>query len=229
MHDSLSEIMAMVADKYPRTAGFSVQARFYKYKAVSHTIRIRERIIYIRISHYLKEAPVAILNAIGVILFDKLFRVKTDPLLKKMYKLYVYSLQITSVNTKRAISSKYKAEGKYYNLSEMFDVLNRVYFSNRLEKPILGWSLNKSTTRLGFYDAERKLLVVSSVFDRWRVPAYMVNFILYHEMLHILIPVRVLNGRRRVHTAEFKKLERAFPEYEKAQIWLKRKLWRYKF
>ena len=90
-----------------------------------------------------------------------------------------------------------------------------------LKVPTLGWSRNKSYWRLGFYDAERNLLVVSRIFDQSRVPEEILRYLVYHEMLHIFFPTERKNGRRIIHSPEFRETERRYPEYQEIQDWLK--------
>ena len=109
-----------------------------------------------------------------------------------------------------------------YNLEFIFEDINRTYFKNQLKKPILGWSLNKSYMRLGFYAEDKNLLVISRIFDLSRVPEKVVEYMMYHEMLHIAIPTIVINGRRKVHPPELKKMDRIFPDYDEIQKWIKK-------
>jgi len=46
--------------------------------------------------------------------------------------------------------------------------------------------------------------VVSKVFDRPSSPRYAIEYLLYHEMLHLKHPVSVRGTRRCVHSAAFK-------------------------
>ncbi|HHE55002.1 MAG TPA: M48 family peptidase [Caldithrix abyssi] len=98
------------------------------------------------------------------------------------------------------------------------------YFANQLKKPILGWSLRKSYRRLGFYSKEKNLLVISRILDSKKVPPEVVKFLLYHEMLHMAIPVQKVNGRRQIHPPVFKQREKQFPNYQSIQKWLKKNL-----
>jgi len=44
--------------------------------------------------------------------------------------------------------------------------------------------------------------------------------VLYHEMLHSVVPDETdAAGRRRVHTEEFYRREKAFPRYRLARKW----------
>ena len=73
------------------------------------------------------------------------------------------------------------------------------------------------------YALERNLLVISSIFDSARTKVEVLKFLMYHEMLHIYLPAKKVNGRRRIHPSEFKELERRFPDFEKIQKWIKKK------
>jgi aquaporin Z len=70
---------------------------------------------------------------------------------------------------------------------------------------------------LGHYDAAHNTIVVSRVFDRPDTPRCAIEYLLYHEMLHLKHPVRVKAGRRCVHSREFQAEERLFPELEAAK------------
>ena len=64
--------------------------------------------------------------------------------------------------------------------------------------------------------------MISRVFDHARVPRYAVEYILYHEMLHLKHPVKLRGSRRCVHSAEFQAEEKIFPHLEQAKDILKR-------
>jgi predicted metal-dependent hydrolase len=64
--------------------------------------------------------------------------------------------------------------------------------------------------------------VVSRLFDHPAVPRYAVEYIVYHEMLHLRHPVKLKGSRRCVHSAEFRAEEKLFPQLEAAQRFLRR-------
>ncbi len=195
-------------------------------KSLRHTIRLEKRKhLHLRIAPQMAQAPEDVLKALGVLMLAKIFRFKADRAYRNAYNTYVDTHILPQMPAaKRRISPKYTSEGTYFNLKQIFDDLNRKYFNANLPMPILGWSLRPSYTRLGFYDRERNLLVISRIFDHKKTPRETVEFLMYHEMLHIHLPARKgSGGRRQVHTAEFKRLERQFPNYEKIEKWIKRK------
>ena len=77
---------------------------------------------------------------------------------------------------------------------------------------------------LGHYDAAHNTIVVSRVFDRPSSPRYALEYLLYHEMLHLKHPVRMRGVRRCVHSREFKAEEALFPELAEALAVLTRRL-----
>lgn len=226
---NLEHVLNNIKSDYKLAAKYQFKAQFYPYKHLSHTIRKRNTTIFIRLSDKLYNAPDDILKSITIILLDKLFRVKTSPSLRKSYKHYVNEHVLPHIPAiKRKISSDYRPDGKFFNLDTIFEKINSQYFNSLIKKPAIGWSLKKSFRRLGFYDHERDLLVISRLFDHNRVPQYVVEYIMYHEMLHVLYPVERVNGRRVVHSKQFKKQELIFKEYTLATRWIHKKLWHLK-
>ncbi len=201
-------------------------AEFYPYRSLRHTIEWDKKSVKIKVSKYFNDAPIEIIKILAIILLAKIYRIKVDRKFKQTYQIYIDELQKIIPKPKRRIPENYIPQGKYYDLSAIFDSLNKVYFSNKLNVTHLGWSKNKSYTRLGFYDKERKLLVISKIFDSHKVPFQIIEFLVYHEMLHILIAAKIINGRRKVHPPYFSDLERKFPNFSKIDNWIKSK--RYK-
>jgi len=120
----------------------------------------------------------------------------------------------------------YTPAGQFFDLLEIFSRLNQTFFSNVLSVPVLGWSRNISRRRLGFYDQQRNLLVISRIFDRKNIPFQVVEFLVYHEMLHIVFPSKNGRSRRIVHSRDFRKAERSHPFFEFTGMWLKKNLHR---
>lgn len=75
--------------------------------------------------------------------------------------------------------------------------------------------------RLGLCDPATQSLLVSRRLDHPFVPEYVIEHVLWHEMVHVLRPPIVVNGRRRIHHAAFKRLERSLPEHALAEKWIR--------
>jgi len=89
--------------------------------------------------------------------------------------------------------------------------------------PTLSWSKTRATHRFGHWDADHNAVVVSQALDDSKVPEFVLDYVLYHELLHILHPVRLGSGTKRiVHSAAFKRDEKKFPRWREGEAWLRR-------
>ena len=118
--------------------------------------------------------------------------------------------------------------GKVYDLEQVFRSLNRRYFQNRVRARIL-WGLRtrrerKRTIRLGYYCDSEKKIVINPALDRRCVPRYVLEWIVFHEMLHQVVGFELINGVLVAHTREFRRREQQFPRYTKAAAWEARNL-----
>jgi len=129
-------------------------------------------------------------------------------------------------------------EGRYHDLRRLGDMVNALYFdgtcpvwltygndprrlAERAELPVLrGRKPRRSSFHilLGTYNAVDHLVRIHPRLDAVDVPAYFVEFVIYHEMLHKAEPPRLLpSGRRDVHTRRFRHYERAFLRFREAK------------
>ena len=112
-------------------------------------------------------------------------------------------------------------KGKYYDLDEVFEALNLRFFHGLMARPQMTWSGKQSLRRLGHYDAAHNTIVVSRIFDRAGVPRYAIEYLVYHEMLHLRHPVKLRGSRRSVHPPAFQEEEKLFPQLAEAKQFLK--------
>jgi hypothetical protein len=201
-----------------------IHARFYPFVSINNTIRLRQGQLYIRLSDLLESAPEPVLHAIAHILLAKLYRKPVDRRLSARYRRYISSHDISAkarlVRQMRGRKHIHSAHGNHYHLEEIFDDLNRRFFHGLMGRPQLTWSRDHARNRLGHYDPAHNAIVISRVFDHPRVPRYVVEYILFHEMLHLKHPVRLQGSRRRVHSREFLEEEKMFPELAYAKKFL---------
>ena len=112
-------------------------------------------------------------------------------------------------------------QGVRYDLNQIFEELNFHYFHGLMARPILGWSPYASRTLLGHYDPSHNAIVLSRVLDRIDTPKLAVEYVLFHEMLHLRFPAEHKGARRRVHTRDFKDAERQFEGLAEAKMLLR--------
>jgi predicted metal-dependent hydrolase len=209
----------------PRTPVPDFGVEFFRFANVNNTIRVRRGRVLVRISDLLEGAPESVLQAIAHILLAKLYRKAIDPRHAMRYRRYASSRALAAkTHLIRQIRGRKRLEspqGHAYNLEEIFDDLNRRYFHGLLGRPELTWSVNHARNNLGHYDPAHNTIVVSRVFDRRSVPRHAVEYLVYHEMLHLKYPVKLRGSRRCVHPPEFQAEEKLFPQLEQAKKFLK--------
>jgi len=208
-----------------RTPVPPMHVRFYAFVSINNTIRLRQGELYIRISDLLEGAPETVLHSIAHILLAKLYRQPVDRAHNTRYRRYVAGHEVAAkarlVRQMRGRKHIRSARGHYYHLEEIFDDLNRRFFHGLMGRPQLTWSQNHARRSLGHYDPAHNAIVISRVFDHPRVPRCAVEYILYHEMLHLKHPVKLRGRRRCVHSREFLAEEKSFPELTNAKKFLR--------
>ncbi|MBF0506413.1 MAG: hypothetical protein HQL09_06220 [Nitrospirae bacterium] len=111
-------------------------------------------------------------------------------------------------------------QGKHYDLHSIFERLNHEYFEGRLNSVITwGNSSSRKVVRkrtLGSFSSQTNIIRINPVLDKKTVPSHYLEFIVYHEMLHADMGTERRNGRRAVHTRDFRKRERAFRDFDEA-------------
>lgn len=111
-------------------------------------------------------------------------------------------------------------QGQQYNLAAVFDRVNAAYFEGALSPPRLTWNKTLTHRKFGHYQISTDTVMLSLSLDDAAVPPYVVEFVMYHELLHKALGIKLVNGRRYAHTPEFREAERRFPQYDKAEAFL---------
>jgi len=209
----------------PRAPIPELQVKFYAFANINNTIRLREGKLLVRISDLLEGAPEPILRALAHILLAKLYRKPIEREHSTRYRRYVSSHDITQkahlMRQRRGRKRIESPKGRVYDLEEIFEKLNARFFYGLLARPQMTWSRSDARNMLGHYDPAHNAIVVSKVFDQPQVPAYAVEYIVYHEMLHLKHPVKLRGSRRCVHSAEFQAEEKLFQNLDKAKLFLR--------
>ena len=204
----------------------AIEVRFYPYAGVHHTIRVRSGRVFVRISDLFRSAPPEVIRALAFLLVARLLSRKPPRAYERLYRAHAFSPEILRASDiarrqrgRKVVSS---AIGKVYDLERIFLRVNRHHFDGAIEKPVLTWSQRKARSILGSHDAVHDTITISKTLDSPDVPEWFVEYIMFHEMLHIKHPARIINGRRHYHTPAFRADERNYPRYQQAQDWLDR-------
>ncbi len=208
--------------------GYQLETAYYRYTGLSHTIRIRDRKVFVRISHYFEDQPERVVEAVGHILLRKLLSMRP---LKKEVELCRAAEQELEDRVPHRPSKKVDpeegnrhfvaGEGKVHDLHEMKARLCERYFSGQCADVPVFWTAKRVRGYWGKYFQNPTRIVINRRLDSPRVPGYVVESVLYHEILHHVLGIPVVNGRRRPHSRKFREAERRYPLFKEAELFLK--------
>ena len=225
--ESAGEIFARIFREYrPRTPLAGVNLVFKRYANANSAIAWRDSRLDVKLSDLWQGAPAAVVEALAHILVAKMFRKAAPASAASTYRRWLnrkdvrHSMQVVKqVRGRKYVSGP---AGKTWNLETIFEELNLKYFDGLMARPDLGWSRRPSRTTLGHYDPSHHAIVLSSLMDALAVDRLAVEYVLYHEMLHLKHPVDHGGARRRVHTRQFRDEEKLFAGLDKAKEILKK-------
>lgn len=178
----------------------------------------------IRLHRLFGQAPEAVWEALVAYLRH------AAPAAARTLRAYVRQQHSLSVAPQQLVPrpSVLQPQGRYFDLAAIYQDLNQHYFLNRVEARIT-WSRRpprrqRTSIRFGAYQERERLIRIHCLLDQAFVPRYVVENIVFHEMLHQLIPRQYLNGRWYVHPPEFRRQERRFPYHQQAEQWQRQHL-----
>lgn len=208
--------------------------RHYPYTTLSHTIRLRGSTLKVRLSHLFKGAPRSVIRATAQILFAKLYQNRAP---REALNSYHHFVEVNQHKFRVLLSARLSSapalrppRGRHQDLDKVFNRLNHRYFHHQLPKPGLHWSRRSGQSKLGEYQNLRHAIVINRRFDSDSVPAFVLEYLMFHEMLHLKHSAEIRNGRRVVHTSAFRKEEKQFEYFAAAKEWIRKRtqqpMWR---
>ena len=198
---------------------------FYPYTGPKSTVRERDGRLHFRISDHLAGAPDRVLEGVVSVLLCRILGIpegRADTGAVRAYREHLEAPRLPATATRRG-RKHIEPVGAHRSLLESF-LRVTLDMDLRLDRvPRLSWSKTRSLHRFGHWDAEHNAVVVSQVLDDPRVPEFVLDYVLYHELLHIVHPVRMGSGTKRiVHPAAFRRDERRFPRWKEGEAWIAR-------
>lgn len=204
-----------------------IHAEFYPYTNLKLTVRQREDKLLIRLSDVLFDAPKDVLSAAAHCILSQQLKIKCDPAQRIKYRNHIYTenvrTRIKSMRRARVRKKMTGTKGKYQDLEASFKKIKTKYYNSSLPEFNLTWSARASRGRFGHYDSDLNTIVVSKMLDNRNTPGYVIEYIIYHEILHWQFPSKFEDGRLQIHTRELKRAEKQFVEFEQAKKWLKQR------
>ncbi len=202
------------------------EVTFHAFANASSRIELRDGAVRVRITDILEGAPAPVIEALAYVLLGKLLRRTVPATYSRRYRTY---LNRKDIRQRRHLVRQLRGRkflsgpvGEHVDLDKVFDRVNAEFFGGLMGKPELGWSRRVSRTLLGHFDPSHNAIIISRVFDQAELPPLALEYVMFHEMLHLRFPVDHSGARRCVHTPEFKAVEKQFPQLAAAKALLKK-------
>lgn len=178
-------------------------------------------VLHAHIHHMFLDAPPEVQDALVR------YVVKTDRAASQLVGKYIEDNGFR-IRASRPVSTPLSTQGEHHDILALFRAINDRYFGGAVDA-LITWGRRTKATRssprravkLGSYSAVERLIRVHPVLDKPWVPRYFVSYVIYHEMLHHVIPSSQGGGRRMLHPPVFLERERRFRDYERALAWEK--------
>lgn len=175
-------------------------------------------IVALRVHHMFLSADASVVQALAAWLKRPSCR-KSGAVIDRFIRENRHLVRRRTVSRRRLCT-----KGMVYDLRTLFDEVNAQYFGGAVDAAIT-WGRRptvqrRRSIRFGSYSVEEHLIRIHPYLDNERVPEFFVRYIVYHEMLHAHLGIEEsATGRRRIHTVEFNRIERAYPDFHRAEAW----------
>ncbi len=227
LFETPQEIYARIwANLAPRRPCPELDVRYCRYANANAVAKMRNGRLEVRITDLLEGAPAQIQEALAYLLLGKLLRITIPPMYSQRYRRYLHRPEMRRclhlLRQERGRKYISGPAGEHHHLEEIFEDLNTRFFHGLMARPMLGWSRNSSRSLLGHYDPSHNAIILSKRLDQSDVPRLVVEYVMFHEMLHLRYPAVHQRGRRQVHTKQLREAEKEFPLLKQAKELLRK-------
>jgi hypothetical protein len=184
------------------------------------THRVQRGILHARVHHMFLNAPAPVVEALVR------YITRGDREASAVLGDYIDANGFRLARRKR--NAPLVTRGKHHDLMVFFQQVNERYFDGEINA-LITWgkrptakAKKRKTIKLGSYSAVDRLIRVHPALDKKWVPRYFVAYIVYHEMLHHVIPGSRGLGRVNLHPPEFREREKQFRHFDRSIDWEKR-------
>jgi hypothetical protein len=184
------------------------------------THRVQRGILHARVHHMFLDAPAPVIDALVR------YVTRGDRDASAILGDYIDDNGFRLARRKR--NAPLVTRGRHHDLLALFEDINERYFDGTMNA-LITWgkrpttkTKRRKTIKLGSYSAVDRLIRVHPALDQKWVPRYFVAYIVYHEMLHHVIPGSRGLGRVNLHPPEFRDRERQFRHFDRSIDWEKR-------
>ncbi|NOK37827.1 hypothetical protein D7W79_28865 [Corallococcus exercitus] len=181
------------------------------------SFRRGSQVLQLRLHHMFLDAPEGIVRAVAD------YAGRGHRAAGALLDEYIRGQQPLIRQLRRESDAELNPLGRCFDLRALYNGVNEAYFQNAIQARI-GWGRmpprrRRKSIRLGVYDHQTREIRIHPALDKPDVPAFFVEFIVFHEMLHQLFPSSNRTGRRVHHPRAFRERERTYPHYAAALRW----------
>ena len=182
------------------------------------SIKKGQGVFTFRIHHMFAEAPPVVLRSLAR------YAERHDREAAEILRAFIDGNEGLIRRPSEARAVAIDVQGAHHDLQDLFDELNACYFDGRIGARIT-WGprtrrrRGRGSIKLGSYSVEEALIRIHPVLDAVDVPRFFVSWIVYHEMLHEVHDMPIVDGRRIYHTPEFRRAEARYEHYVEAVLW----------
>ena len=214
------EAASTLADALSTLVGERVRLVVHDNRSTMVSFRRERSLLHYRIHHMFLDAPQEVVRALATFAAPSRGMAARRREAGSRIDAYVREHRSRIAEPRPA---RVEPRGRVHDLQAIYDHLNARFFEGTVQARI-GWGPNRGhgrrrTIKTGVYVQDARLIRIHPALDREDVPEMYVANVVFHEMLHQVVPAVERNGRRVVHGAEFRRRERAYPDYEQAKHW----------
>lgn len=213
-------------ERFSAFAGKRVRIEVYPYSTIKYTIRDKKKSVHFRICDIYLMCDEEEFRAIARKMLRHYLGRQNTGKDEVVYDNFVHrrdvaerwkDIRLTRGRGKRFIHPV----GEHHDLTRIGKKVVEMYFPEAFPLPSLGWSVRIAKRRYGHYDSDHDTVIISRALDSDNVDEFVVEYVLYHEFLHIKHGVTEKEGRSLVHTKAFRRDEEKFEKYGEAKYFLK--------
>ena len=134
----------------------------------------------------------------------------------RIYSVSAVSVQPTTAIGMTTADAKERTEGQHVDLETVVDQVHETCLGGELDRPRLTWNGRMTQLKNGHCRFVCVTRMLSVTLDAPDVPNYILDFVMYHELLHKKLGAKMVSGRRYAHTRAFRAADRAFPHEREA-------------
>ncbi|MGE4577549.1 MAG: hypothetical protein AB7D42_03355 [Candidatus Methanomethylophilaceae archaeon] len=175
-----------------------------------------------KVSDYMADAPLEVLEGLASTLFARICG-KGDPDFSEEMCKWVTSPDFSKykqpIYLRRSRNLSRSGQGEHRDLGACYQRLIDAGLVENDPEIFMSWTKEPNVRKVGYCSVLMKVVAVSSALDNPEIPDFVADYVMYHELCHILIGFDPSSEK---HGSEFAKLEAKYQRQKEAEDWLRR-------